>query len=39
MEGGFSGFTIAGRNKRNIPLPILKNEPMGRNNEYTKREE
>ena len=24
-----------GKSKRNIPLPILKNEPMGRNNEYT----
>jgi hypothetical protein len=23
-----------GRSKRNIPLPIFKNEPMGRNNEY-----
>jgi len=26
---------ITGRSKRNIPLPIFKNEPMGRNNEYT----
>jgi hypothetical protein len=26
---------ITGRNKRNIPLPIFKNEPMGRNSEYT----
>jgi hypothetical protein len=25
----------SGRSKRNIPLPIFKNEPMGRNNEYT----
>jgi hypothetical protein len=26
---------ITERNKRNIPLPIFKNKPMGRNNEYT----
>ena len=26
---------LTGRSKRNIPLPIFKNEPMGRNNEYT----
>jgi len=25
----------SGRSKRNIPLPILKNEPMGRIDEYT----
>jgi len=28
-------MTSTGRSKRNIPLPIFKNEPMGRNNEYT----
>ena len=26
---------ITGRSKRNISLPIFKNEPMDRNNEYT----
>jgi hypothetical protein len=25
---------VSGRSKRDIPLPIFKNEPMGRNNEY-----
>jgi len=29
------GLKISGRSKRNIPLPILKNEPMERTNEYT----
>jgi hypothetical protein len=28
----------SGRSKRNIPLPIFKNEPMGKNNEYTCKE-
>jgi hypothetical protein len=28
-------MAISGKSKRNIPLPIFKNEPMGRNNEYT----
>jgi hypothetical protein len=28
-------INISGRCKRNIPLPIFKNELMGRNNEYT----
>ena len=27
--------TTSGRNKRNSPLPIFKNEPIGRINEYT----
>jgi len=26
---------VGGRSKRSIPLPIFKNEPMGRNSEYT----
>jgi hypothetical protein len=26
---------ISGRSKRNIPLPIFRNEPVGRNNGYT----
>jgi hypothetical protein len=28
---------ITGRSKRDIPLPIFKNEPVGRNNDYTDR--
>jgi len=35
IEGQNSKIMISGRSKRNIPLPIFKNEPMGRNNEYT----
>jgi hypothetical protein len=38
MEGQKLKNTITGRSKRNKPLPILKNEPMGRNNEYTYKE-
>jgi hypothetical protein len=35
IEGQNSKITLSGRSKRNIPLPIFKNEPMGKNNEYT----
>jgi len=35
MEEQKCKSNISGRSKRNIPLPILKNEPMGRKNEYT----
>jgi len=35
MERGFLKISLSGRSKRNIPLPIFKNEPMGRKNEYT----
>jgi len=35
IEGENSKITSTGRSKRNIPLAIFKNEPMGRNNKYT----
>jgi len=35
LEGKSGVSLIKGRSKRNIPLPIFKNEPMGRNNVYT----
>jgi len=35
MVGGFFKITLSGRSKRNIPLPIFKNEPIGRSDEYT----
>jgi hypothetical protein len=28
-------ISLSGRSKRNTPLPIFKNDPMGRNSEYT----
>jgi hypothetical protein len=34
LEGNLK-LTTSERSKRNMPLPIFKNEPMGRNNEYT----
>jgi hypothetical protein len=35
MLGQIGSSWITGRSKRDIPLPILKNEPMGRYDEYT----
>jgi hypothetical protein len=35
MEARSSKMKSSGRSKRNIPLPIFKNEPMGRINEFT----
>jgi hypothetical protein len=35
IEGQNSKITLSGRSKRNIPLPIFKNEPMGRTNDFT----
>jgi len=35
MDKVYTGLKSTGRNKRNFPLPIFKNEPMGRINEFT----
>jgi hypothetical protein len=35
LRGGILTLKTSERSKRNIPLPIFKNEPVGRNNEYT----
>jgi len=38
MDEVYADLKSSGRSKRNIPLPIFKNEPMGRNNEFTYKE-